>query len=78
MGRVEGELSDTDRKESINRLTEDVKQTEDLVMSIKGSSSRKAAVDIQAYDHGRPGTREQVKCLVDLGVKKTIIREEDY
>ena len=46
--------------------------------SIKGSSSRKAGVEIQAYNHGRPGTREQIKCLVDSGVKKTLIREEDW
>ena len=64
------EISDTDSGESINRLTEDVKQTEDLVRSVKGSSSRKAGVEIQAYNHGRPGTREQVQCLVDSGVRK--------
>ena len=56
VGRVEGELSDTDSGGSINRLTEDVKQTENLVMSVKGLSSRKAGVEIQAYNHGRPGT----------------------
>ena len=40
----------------MNRLTEDIRQTEDLVRSVEGSSSRKAGVEIQAYDHGRPGT----------------------
>ena len=54
--RVEGELSDTDSEESVSRLTETT--AGELVRNIEGPASRKAWVNTQVYDHGRPGVKE--------------------
>ena len=46
--------------------------------NIEGPTNRKAMVKVKMFNHGRPGVGEKVKFLVDPGVNKPLVREENW
>ena len=49
-----------------------------VVRNIKGTGCRKVTVKVKTFDYGRPEVRKKVEFLVDSGVTKSLLREEDW
>ena len=50
----------------------------EILRNIKVPGCRKVTVKVKVFDNGRPGVQEKVQFVVDFGVTKSLLREEEW
>jgi hypothetical protein len=67
--------SETDSNESVNRVEE---ITAENIRGVKADPAKIAKVTLTALDHGVKSKETKMELLIDSGVHKTLLREEDW